>query len=492
MSTAVIAAVGFVLPPFIFRNLGGETYGVLSLLILVGSFAQYLDFGIATSLTKFVAAMQTLGEVGRASRIVLAVIMFYCIACGVILLVWFALGDWFVSFIFIGATVPGLGALGALYLLGTSLDLQGSVLGGVLQGFQRLDQVLAANITIQIAKAIITVIVLLLGGGLWGLAWIQVGAAVLRCSLLMGLAVRAGLLLRSWAGWRAINRQDLKELAKLSLGIQGTYVAGLASSQLVRILVVRVAGLESAGIYDLANRVALQVATLPDSLSVAISPAVSKMDASNAHAAMRQLIGKSMRYLLIIGVPACLFVGWFAPEIVRAWLGTENPTIAYAVRVLLVGGFVNVLSGPAYHSLIGLGRPGLGLAKALVWLAMNSTLTVLLGARYGFKGVLAGSTLALGCAAVFLLVESERRYSLGIREGFFRDLSGSVTIAFLGVVVTSWSHSLAVTRGLSINIVVWGGIFCVYMALCIASHWLTGTILPEEKVLLRAVFWKRA
>jgi O-antigen/teichoic acid export membrane protein len=482
-----VAVIGFVLPPFIFRSLGVEYYGIFSLLLLVGSFVQYLDMGVTTSLAQFVASTNVLGNLDRVSKVVLWVLMLYIVAIGFILLGWVVLQGWLVSFVFPGASMQGIAVLGLLFLLGASLDLLASVFASVIQGFQRYDQMIAGNIATQTSKAVISIIVLLSGGGIEGLAWIQIAAGTLRCFIMAALAIRDGLSIRSWVECRSVNKKDLFGLIRLSFGLQGAQVAGLASSQLVRILVVRVGGLEAAGIYDIANKLVLQIATLPDSVYIAISPAISRMDSLDDRVAIRQLISKSIRYLLIFGIPACLFASWFAPEIIRAWIGSTNPMFAYAIRVLVIGAFVNVLSGPAYHGLIGLGRPGLGLIKALVWLVMNSTVTIVLGVLYGFAGVLVGSTIALVSASIFLLVESERRYTFGISKVLLPNLPQSVIIAFLGVIASSITDNLIMAWAIPVNILTWGSIFSAYMAFCLICSWFIGLVKSEEKILLRTV-----
>src|SRR5260370_35680474 len=64
------AVVAIILPPFLARLMPADSYGAWSLVLQLGAFVGYLDFGIQTAVGRFVARANEMGDPEHRDRIV--------------------------------------------------------------------------------------------------------------------------------------------------------------------------------------------------------------------------------------------------------------------------------------------------------------------------------------------------------------------------------------------------------------------------------------
>jgi len=167
----VVFVVSFLLTPFMLHQLGPTLYG---LWILVGSMMAYgaiLHFGIWGTIVKYVAQYHAQGDHAHARRLLRTIRAFYLIICVVLVAGGFALAPFFADLFNLPADEHSLArALVILMSLATGLALPGMLPLAVLRGLQRYDLVNVIDITASLATAAITVIALLLGAGVIGVA----------------------------------------------------------------------------------------------------------------------------------------------------------------------------------------------------------------------------------------------------------------------------------------------------------------------------------
>jgi O-antigen/teichoic acid export membrane protein len=149
---------------------------------------------------------------------------------------------------------------------------------------------------------------------------------------------------------------------------------------------------------------------IPVIVSSPLVPAVAAL--AGARDGVNEVVRRVLKYMNIVSLPVFVFSVVFADEIVRAWLGSGFEPVSLGVRILGVATYVNMLTAPAYHSLIGLGQPRLGIQFGLLNVGLNGVATTLLTWRWGFAGAVAGQGLALGAASLYLLVRFHRQQML--------------------------------------------------------------------------------
>jgi O-antigen/teichoic acid export membrane protein len=153
---------------------------------------------------------------------------------------------------------------------------------------------------------------------------------------------------------------------------------------------------------------------------------------------------------------------------IELWIGPRLVFVALPLVALMWVNLFNLLTGPGFLTFAGKGHLWPGVQSALVGLALNIGLSVLLIYRFGFAGAVIGISASLVLASVFFLYLFHRQtgYSARrlFREAYAKPLAVGSMLTLPGWVVfrtltPSWA-SLLVTG------VMFGGL---YFGLLLAS-----------------------
>ncbi len=238
------------------------------------------------------------------------------------------------------------------------------LVGGLLRGLSRFalaEFLEGAVIPVALGAAAFTV-------GLKDLvqaAWIYTGATIV--SAVAGLIIWQVLL----AG-RGKPAEPLmpREALTRSLPLAGTVLATLATPWIMTLFLARFANTADVGIFRVGMQFALLLSFLLQAVETGMSPQIAAL---HSQGKLHDLLGatKQMTLLLILlgGVPSMILIV-FAPQFLSL-LGPEFPSGATAMRILLAGQVLKLLSGPvgSYLVMTGLGRMSL-------WNAINSAIVV--------------------------------------------------------------------------------------------------------------------
>ncbi|HEX5378155.1 MAG TPA: oligosaccharide flippase family protein [Phenylobacterium sp.] len=239
------------------------------------------------------------------------------------------------------------------------------LVGGLLRGLSRfaLAEILeSALVPVALGVCAFTV-------GLHSLvqvAWIYSAATLV--SVLCGLAIWFVVL-----GDKGRPADPLmpREAMTRSLPLAGTVLATLATPWIMTLFLARFADAADVGIFRVGVQFSLLLSFLLTAVETGMSPQIAAL---HSQGKLHDLLGatKQMTLLLVVlgGVPSMILIV-FAPQLLSL-LGPEFPAGATAMRILLAGQVLKLLSGPvgSYMVMTGLGRMSL-------WNAVNSAIVVL-------------------------------------------------------------------------------------------------------------------
>lgn len=212
---------------------------------------------------------------------------------------------------------------------------------------------------------------------------------------------------------------------KTSLPLSGAMLATLATPWIITLFLARFADSADVGIFRVGLQFSLLLSFLLSAVESGMSPQIAAL---HSQGKLHELLGatKQMTMLLCIlgGVPSMVLI-IFAPQFLSI-LGPEFPAGATAMRILLAGQVLKLLSGPvgSYMIMTGLGRMSL-------WNAINSAIVVLVLCALlipimGIQGAaIAGamSTVVRYATATFVLW---REHGIFLPLGLARDRSRNV------------------------------------------------------------------
>lgn len=385
--------VALVLPAYLTHRLPVAVYGAWVLILQLGAYVSFLDFGIQTGVSKFVAEYEARNDNAGASQRASAgfAIMLLLGLVGIALTVVLA---WQVPRLF--HTMPAAlyrdVRLGVL-MIGASLAFQlvCSVFGSVFLGLQRYGTPMAIAVANRLLYAAVICIAVFLHGSLaemgFGVAVVNVATSILQ--------VVAWQRLANWIkiSLRLVDRRVFKQMTNYC-AVLGVWTVGM--------LFVSGLDLTIVGHYDYSQTAYYSIAILPTNFVVMIigsmmgplMPASSALSTQRTPAEMGQLLSRATRYstimLLLMGLPF-IICGF---PILRLWVGPSYA--AHSLRYLQLLVVANILRNsclPFATMIVATGKQVYGMVAAISEATVNLAASVYLAKHYGAAGVAVGTLL---------------------------------------------------------------------------------------------------
>lgn len=379
-------AISFLLTPFILGHLGATLYG---LWILVGSIVAYgtiLDAGIWGSIIKFVAEYRAQGDYGAARSLLSTTLWLYLCLAAVICLLGFAVAPYFPQLFHIPPDQERLASqLLILMSISVGLTLPCLIPLSTLRGLQRYELVNTIEVTGAVASAVATIVWLLAGGGVLGIAVINICNLFLM--LMMGLWALHRIEPYLIVGFRGANRPMLNRLLDYSWPLFIRDVANRLQTRTDVIVIGMFLPVSAVAPFNVARRLSESTQTLTRQFMKTLIPLASQLHAEDDSPRLRALyiVGTRISVALIVALSAVLIL--LAGPILTVWVGAEYATYAGVVAILTLAVLIAtirwpamaVLQGMARHRILALSSLGAGIA--------NVALSIILVRPLGLIGV---------------------------------------------------------------------------------------------------------
>lgn len=427
-------ATRFLLTPYVVARVGLEGYGFWSVLFVVLGLLGVNRMGFSGAVVSLVARH---AAEGRRDRMEAALATAGALA-GI-----FALVVGGVLTVFADGIVRALGTSEALHasavaawivtVWATFISLTFGGWQSVLEGLQEFPRVKLVDAAATALETVLVLVVLAAGGGLLGLA----GAYAVR--ILAPVVAFAVLARRRVPGLRAgpgrIDRECARTIAGFGGKVQLVGLIQLGVATVERLTLSRMVSLAAAGAFEVSRKLVSFCAALPACGLAPLAPAAADLGArSGDRRALAPLVRRATRTVAVLAALPLAAIAVFAPHLLAAWIGRDDPAMAAAARVLAVSGLVHLATGPATAVLRGLAEPGLELLYSAVWLVLGAVLMPLGAQLGGMPGVAAGSAVSQAAASVLLLALALPR--LGVRRrDIARELLGPAVACVLPAVL---------------------------------------------------------
>jgi len=449
---AASLVIGFLLPPFIIVKIGIQAYGQWTLVVAVAQLVNLIDFGFQPALMKAVAGLYKPKREEELNRFVATLLTVFLLGGTVFILLAALSGQWIAQVVF-GASptqAEAFGRIGLLMIFSTTLTLVSGVYTSVLAGLQRMDVAGTISTVTLIGNAVISVVLLIYGWDLWGLAAASVFSTAVTLVLAAVWSKRIYPSL-SFFGLGKPSWRSLRELLVIGLSLGYSQIAETMFGQFIRFLIGMMAGVSMAAYYDLSLRFVTQLATIPLVISTPILPAAALLQAVGDAGRIRQLILRSLKYLNMIGLPLFAFSTVFADSIVRVWLGSGYETVSLGIQILAIVTYLNLLTGPIWHAAIGMGKVKFIVQFSTIKLIFGTLIASVLALLFQYWGVIFGYVLALLAPSVWLAIQFYEELGLSMLDihrktvGYPFLLMISLSVPF-GILWTFASHGLGSSR----------------------------------------------
>lgn len=386
----VLLLTALLLTPYLFRELGVGGFGTWSVMFAIITAFNILEVGISAGITKFVAELG--GEQRRAER--LAVIRAGVLGMGAVGVAACAIS------VLVGQTADGLASAGerdafaaGMIVLGLALLVRFPCVacGAALAGHQRYDLFNLSLVITSAGFAVVTVVLVEAGMGVFGvaIAWAT--------ALVAGAIAFVVALLRAEPGLVHARRahpgdgQALVRFSSLALLAESMVFMG---QRLDPVLVAAIRDAEAAAPLAAGTRLRGGLQALTQPISKLLMPMTSDLWSRGREDEVFRRFSLATRLTVQITLPLAAWVAFFCGDIVDLWLGATAPDETAAIFAIFAAQAVFMAAAPSEKVLVGIGR-----IRVIAWLTSAESLlslatSVALTFAYGAIGAAAGSLLA--------------------------------------------------------------------------------------------------
>lgn len=282
-------------------------------------------------------------------------------------------------------------AASAIVVMAVNLPLAGltAVPSAIMRRDFRMDRLFWADLANVIASGIVVVLLAIAGWGALALAWSWVAGQV--CTTVLLLAYRPG---RFWPGWR---RAEVRRLLVFGIPLAGSSLLTFLVLNVDNIIVGRLLGAETLGLYVLAFNIAGWPWTMFRAVVRSVSlPGFARLRLEGAAMPERfvQMLGPVAR----VTVPICLILGAVGRPLVVVLYGHRWAPAAAALAGLSIMAAGRILLDFASDYLVSLGRTRAVLVAQIPWLIALSAGLLLVAHNQHLAGV--GAVQAIVAIAV--------------------------------------------------------------------------------------------
>jgi O-antigen/teichoic acid export membrane protein len=478
------AAIALVMPAYLTHRLSIQTYSAWVLILQLGAYVNYLDFGIQSGISKYVAEYEARKDVTGASRHASAglVLMLAAGVAGIGLTLVLA---WQVPHLFHGmpAALYRDVRISIVFVgLSLSFGLCCSIFSAIFYGLQRFA---APTVILLINRLLYAAVVIAAVAFHQSLA--VMGALVAAVNVFTGL-----LQIEAWRRWASNVQVSLR---KVDLSLVWKIFGYCSALAVWTAGMLCVSGLDVTivGKYDFAQTAFYSIAVLPTNFAVGILaaalapliPSVSALSVLRGPGELGAILARVTRYtstiLLVTGLP--LIVGGYC--ILRVWVGPDYAvhTIGY-LRILLFANILRWTCAPYASMLVATNSQRVAIAGAIAEAVTNVAVSVYLAAHIGAIGVaygtLIGSFVSVGAHLIFNMRYTMATFAISQWRLFLTGLvrPGVIAVPSLLLIPLWWPSSVPAFNGK-----IWFG----WMLSTLALVWLVGLSAKERDALTASV-----
>lgn len=395
--------VTLLLTPYILHKLGVQLFAVWSLVFVVANYLGVMDFGIKTSFAKYIAEYHTKKDQGSMNAVINCGIIFYLLFSAFITVLAILLREPIGTLLKIP---PSMHAESMFAILGMvlifSMNNIFNIFEAVLNGLQRMDIQNKIMIFASIFNIGGTFFFLEKGFGIRGLV-INYGIVSL-IIILLHIYFSYRLLPQIRIGLSWVDKGIFKRLFTYGIKMQLSSFAFLMHQQADKIILSHFLGLNFVTFYELGQKAANGIRTIPILLLTALVPAVSELEASDNKEKLMELYQRGSKYISLMVFPLILLSIMIAPDLINLWVGDKFSLAVLSFQILVIGYVINVLTGMGTSIARGIGRPEYETRYAVLTLVMQLVLSLTLVQLLGYKGVLVSVLITTVVAALYFLL----------------------------------------------------------------------------------------
>jgi O-antigen/teichoic acid export membrane protein len=399
--TLFTLATWFFLTPFILHRVGPANYGLWILITSIMGYGAFLDLGIASALTRYVAVYRRQGDADGMQGAVAGALVVFLVAGLVVLVASIALAPSLPGFFEIGKEQESSAKWLVLFAgLAVAVNLPTAATLAVLRGLQRFDLVNIIGMGATILSAGVILLILHFGGGVVAITAAQAPLELLM-QIPMVLAIRRntpGLRI----GLHGANRDFIRAVASFGIAQSVIRVSVEARTRGPEIVIGAVLPVARVTSYSVARRFSDLPSMLSEQFIAILTPLAAELHAGGESLRLRSVQTSSTRVatavFLFAGCPTAIL----ARPFLSAWVGPAYGDDSTLVYILLGTGLCATIAWPSLAILTAMGRNRANALFTFASATLSIALAVPLTESFGLTGAAFAVLLATATGSLLL------------------------------------------------------------------------------------------
>ena len=386
--------IGFFLMPYVLGIVGDASYGTWLLLNSMAGYTALLYLGFGETITRFVSQHYARQQWDKLNETISGIFAAYlvsgtiaCLAAAGLAALAPALNSWE------GQSLSEV--RWAIMILGVNaaISICGSINGGVLYGIQRFDIERGIQITCQIVRAVLVVLL------------IDHRQPLLRLSLIfMAVTITEQALYYFTARWKVPTLRIRLNLMKWS-SIKDSYRfalfsgIGVVASKLIYETDSIVIGFSLGATFVVPYAIGLRLCDMIRApigqIGEVFLPRAGELQETSRHSELRSLVSKGMGVAFLLSAGFFIGAWYFGGLLIEAWMPKPYPE-SHTIFVILVGAQMIALPVTILHMvLVGMGEVRVPSLLRLSAAILNLVLSLILVRILGIVGVALGTLIPI-------------------------------------------------------------------------------------------------
>ena len=408
----IVGIVYLVLYRYLLVTLGIELLGVWSLIIASTSLALIANFGISTSIIKFVATYYARNDFDRLRKLIFTAAVFIIGTYSIISVVILIAGTYVLPHFIEAKYLPIALEILPFSLLSLIINALGGVISSCLDGIQKN---YIKSYIVSFSSIVLFALSVLLTPkfGLKGLIFAQIFQAiiVLVASIYYLSKSIKSIFTLQW-NW---SKSLFKEIINYGIKMQALSFMQMSFEPVTKALLSKYGGLAMVGYYEMASRLVTQLRGLIVSANQVIIPVVAEAKETK-ETYVKELYIKTFSIVLLFDIVLITGIIITAPIVSFLWIGKIVPFFLFAVVLNSIVAFVNICSNPAYFSYLGEGKLNWLIYSYIAITLLNPILSYFLGVEFNGYGVVVGWNIAFLIGSLLVLFSYHQKNHISLKS----------------------------------------------------------------------------
>jgi len=382
----IALGTSFLLTPYILHQLGETTFGLWALVGSVIAYGSLLDLGIMGAVIKYIAEYHAKGEIAQVRSLVATALCLYSVLGLTVIVLSAAIAPALPSLFNLPAEQRATATWLVLLMgMGVGVSIPCATPLAVLKGLQRFDLANIISVIGTLISAAGIVAILLLGGGVLGIAAVGIVVTLLMQVPGIWLIKRTAPELR--LGWSGASRPLIRSVFSFGSTLFVMNMAGHLQTKTGEIVIAAFLPLSAVTPYAIARRLSEIIQIQTDQFMKVILPLASELHATDDQGRIRSVYITSTRLTLAMLLPVACILIVLAPSILTVWVGATYGSYGHLVMILTLAACIDAIQWPASAVLQGMARHG---PLAIMWVGTalaTLALSIVFVQNFGLTGV---------------------------------------------------------------------------------------------------------